>query len=132
MGMSNGANSSMRGSGSGSGSGSPLANASSNGSQIRQIPSNQLRPVQSNTPPIHSSNSPSNMSTPQTVQQPPTPSSQALAQGQGQGQVNQPTWQREFNGIVDLIGAQPNKHYVASPPELEMILARTSAGALPK
>jgi CCR4-NOT transcriptional complex subunit CAF120 len=33
---------------------------------------------------------------------------------------------------VDLIGAQPNKHYVASPPELEMILARTSAGALPK
>jgi CCR4-NOT transcriptional complex subunit CAF120 len=70
------------------------------------------------------------MPTPQTVQQPPTPSSQALAQGQGQ--VNQPSWQREFNNIVDLIGAQPNKHYVASPPELEMILARTSAGALPK
>lgn len=68
------------------------------------------------------------MPTPQMVQQPPTPSSQALAQGQ----ANQPTWQREFNNIVDLIGAQPNKHYVASPPELEMILARTSAGALPK
>ena len=125
MGVTNGASSPMR---PGSGTGSPAA-GSPNSSQIRQPPSNQLQPIQSNTPPIHSSNSPSNMPTPQTVQQPPTPSSQALANGQ---QPNQPTWQREFNNIVDLIGAQPNKHYVASPPELEMILARTSAGALPK
>jgi CCR4-NOT transcriptional complex subunit CAF120 len=79
---------------------------------------------------VQSTDSTSNMPTPQTVQQPPTPSSQALANGAGQ--ANQPTWQREFNNIVDLIGSQPNKHYVASPPELEMILARTSAGALPK
>jgi CCR4-NOT transcriptional complex subunit CAF120 len=85
------------------------------GSGLRQSP--QAASVQR-------SGSASNMPTPQTVQQPPTPSSQ--------GQRDQPTWQREFNNIVDLIGAQPNKHYVASPPELEMILARTSAGALPK
>jgi hypothetical protein len=128
-GMTNGTSSPMRGSG--SGSGSPLAGQSPHGSQnhIRQAPVNQLQPIQSNTPPIHSNNSPSNMPTPQMVQQPPTPSSQAIAHGL---QNNQPTWQREFNNIVDLIGAQPNKHYVASPPELEMILARTSAGALPK
>ena len=64
------------------------------------------------------------MPTPQTIQQPPIPS--------GLPQRDQPNWQREFNTVVDLIAAQPNKHYVASPPELEMILARTSAGALPK
>ena len=42
------------------------------------------------------------------------------------------TWMREFEDIVDLIGGQPGKTYVASPPELEMILARTSAGGQPK
>ncbi|ORX41110.1 hypothetical protein BD324DRAFT_42831 [Kockovaella imperatae] len=37
-----------------------------------------------------------------------------------------------FDNIVELIAAQPQKTYVASPPELEMILARTSAGGQPK
>jgi CCR4-NOT transcriptional complex subunit CAF120 len=41
-------------------------------------------------------------------------------------------WKRRFDGIVDLIAVQPQKTYVASPPELEMILARTSAGGQPK
>ncbi|RXK40642.1 hypothetical protein M231_02099 [Tremella mesenterica] len=38
----------------------------------------------------------------------------------------------DFEAIVQLIGAQPGKTYAASPPELEMILARTSAGGQPK
>jgi CCR4-NOT transcriptional complex subunit CAF120 len=38
----------------------------------------------------------------------------------------------EFAPVVELIGMQPQKTYVASPPELEMILARTSAGGQPK
>lgn len=37
-----------------------------------------------------------------------------------------------FRAIVDLIAIQPQKTYVTSPPELEMILARTSAGGQPK
>ncbi|KAK8850445.1 hypothetical protein IAR55_004363 [Kwoniella newhampshirensis] len=37
-----------------------------------------------------------------------------------------------FERIVELIALQPQKTYVASPPELEMILARTSAGGQPK
>lgn len=37
-----------------------------------------------------------------------------------------------FRSIVDLIAIQPQKTYVTSPPELEMILARTSAGGQPK
>lgn len=41
-------------------------------------------------------------------------------------------WMSEFDPIVDLIQAQPAKTYVASPPELEMILARTSVGGQPK
>lgn len=39
---------------------------------------------------------------------------------------------KAFDPIVELIAAQPQKTYVASPPELEMILARTSAGGQPK
>ena len=39
---------------------------------------------------------------------------------------------KEFEAAVELIAAQPQKTYVASPPELEMILARTSAGGQPK
>jgi len=39
---------------------------------------------------------------------------------------------KEFDAVVELIGAQPQKTYVGSPPELEMILARTSAGGQPK
>ena len=39
---------------------------------------------------------------------------------------------KQFDAVVDLIAAQPQKTYVASPPELEMILARTSAGGQPK
>jgi CCR4-NOT transcriptional complex subunit CAF120 len=39
---------------------------------------------------------------------------------------------REFDRLVELIEAQPQKTYMASPPELEMILARTSAGGQPK
>lgn len=49
----------------------------------------------------------------------------------GVGAPNQP-WMKQFETIVDLIAAQPQKTYVASPPELEMILARTSAGGQPK
>lgn len=44
----------------------------------------------------------------------------------------QPEWMKEYAAIVDLIGAQPAKTYMTSPPELEMILARTSAGGQPK
>lgn len=43
-----------------------------------------------------------------------------------------PSWLKQFDTIVELIGLQPQKTYVASPPELEMILARTSAGGQPK
>jgi CCR4-NOT transcriptional complex subunit CAF120 len=39
---------------------------------------------------------------------------------------------KDFQAIVELIGMQPQKTYVASPPELEMILARTSVGGQPK
>ena len=39
-----------------------------------------------------------------------------------------PAWTKEYDEVVNLIGQQPGKTYVASPPELEMILARTSAG----
>lgn len=46
--------------------------------------------------------------------------------------TGQPEWMKEFSGIVELIGMQPQKTYVASPSELEMILARTSAGGQPK
>ena len=49
----------------------------------------------------------------------------------GVGAPNQP-WMKQFETIVELIAAQPQKTYVASPPELEMILARTSAGGQPK
>lgn len=110
-----------------SGQGSPNASSTFSNTNTQESPAEQQsRPM---PPPQMSQSesrrsSQSNMPPPQTVRQPPTPSSQP--------QGNQPTWQREFNNIVDLIGAQPNKHYVASPPELEMILARTSAGALPK
>lgn len=41
-------------------------------------------------------------------------------------------WIKQFDAVVELIGLQPQKTYVASPPELEMILARTSAGGQPK
>lgn len=108
-----------------SGRGSP--NASSTFSGTQESPADQhhrpMPPPQVSQPDSRRS-SQSNMPPPQSVKQPPTPSSQP--------QSTQPSWQREFNNIVDLIGAQPNKHYAASPPELEMILARTSAGALPK
>ena len=39
---------------------------------------------------------------------------------------------KQFDAIVQLMSDQPMKTYVASPPELEMILARTSAGGQPK
>jgi CCR4-NOT transcriptional complex subunit CAF120 len=45
---------------------------------------------------------------------------------------DQPAWMREFAPIVELLGMQPAKTYVSSPPELEMIWARTSAGQQPK
>ncbi|WVQ70567.1 hypothetical protein IAR50_000086 [Cryptococcus sp. DSM 104548] len=38
----------------------------------------------------------------------------------------------KFQAILELIALQPQKTYVTSPPELEMILARTSAGGQPK
>ena len=41
-------------------------------------------------------------------------------------------WKKPFDAVVEMIGVQPQKTYVASPPELEMILARTSAGGQPK
>ncbi|KAK4683561.1 hypothetical protein P7C73_g6682, partial [Tremellales sp. Uapishka_1] len=44
----------------------------------------------------------------------------------------QPAWLKEFTPVVELIAAQPQKTYVNSPPELEMIMARTSAGGQPK
>jgi hypothetical protein len=41
-------------------------------------------------------------------------------------------WTRPFQPIVELIGLQPAKVYGASPPELEMIVAKTSSGSAPK
>ncbi len=41
-------------------------------------------------------------------------------------------WMKDFDPVVNLIALQPQKTYCASPPELEMILARTSAGGQPK
>jgi hypothetical protein len=41
-------------------------------------------------------------------------------------------WMREFDAVVELIALQPLKTYAAGPPQLEMILARTSGGGLPK
>lgn len=50
----------------------------------------------------------------------------------GLGAMGGDSWLKEFDPVVELISAQPMKTYVASPPQLEMILARTSAGGQPK
>jgi CCR4-NOT transcriptional complex subunit CAF120 len=57
-----------------------------------------------------------------------SPSLGSTRSGDGTSQ----SWIKQFDAVVDLIAAQPQKTYVASPPELEMILARTSAGGQPK
>lgn len=46
--------------------------------------------------------------------------------------TDQPRWMGEFAPIVELLAMQPQKTYVSSPPELEMIWARTSTGGQPK
>lgn len=43
-----------------------------------------------------------------------------------------PEWRQQFESIFELFTYQPLKTYVASPPELEMIFARTSANQVPK
>lgn len=63
---------------------------------------------------------------------PVAPPENAAAPGPDSGEDAPPAWMREFDTIVELFNAQPQKTYVASPPELEMILARTSAGGQPK
>ncbi|KAL7423905.1 hypothetical protein Q5752_001490 [Cryptotrichosporon argae] len=50
----------------------------------------------------------------------------------GVGADGRADWMRDFDPIVELITAQPHKTYLSSPPELEMIQARTSAGQQPK
>lgn len=46
--------------------------------------------------------------------------------------VPTPEWRQQFESIFELFTYQPLKTYVASPPELEMIFARTSANQVPK
>ncbi|GMK54440.1 hypothetical protein CspeluHIS016_0110260 [Cutaneotrichosporon spelunceum] len=43
-----------------------------------------------------------------------------------------PSFRRSFEPVVELISYQPHKTYVSSPPQLEMIFARTSAGQQPR
>lgn len=43
-----------------------------------------------------------------------------------------PEWRQQFEPIFELFTYQPLKTYVASPPELEMIFAKTSANQVPK
>ncbi|BEJ16455.1 hypothetical protein CspHIS471_0510600 [Cutaneotrichosporon sp. HIS471] len=43
-----------------------------------------------------------------------------------------PSFRQSFGPVVELISYQPQKTYVSSPPELEMIFARTSAGQQPR
>lgn len=59
---------------------------------------------------------------------PPT----AIGQAPGTDMPPPAAWTRPFQPIVELIGLQPAKVYGASPPELEMIIAKTSSGAVPK
>lgn len=93
------------------------------------------------TPPgRHRNDSPN--STPRGSPGPPPP-----AHRMGSGDATPPTsigqapgtdlpppaaWTRPFQPIVELIGLQPAKVYGASPPELEMIVAKTSSGSAPK
>nr|XP_031860163.1 uncharacterized protein CI109_004295 [Kwoniella shandongensis]KAA5527235.1 hypothetical protein CI109_004295 [Kwoniella shandongensis] len=64
-----------------------------------------------------------------TLQNGPSPQ---RPMGHGIPQASSDRSLERFDRIVELIGIQPQKTYVASPPELEMILARTSAGGQPK
>ena len=70
---------------------------------------------------------------PRIVTSGPTPPALAVGAGANGDQGGQAVGKTQnFDDIVELISAQPQKTYVASPPELEMILARTSAGGQPK
>jgi hypothetical protein len=70
--------------------------------------------------------------TPGTASQQPSASAAPSAPSAPAGTAAHPAWMNQFNAVVELIGMQPAKTYVSSPPELEMILARTSAGGQPK
>jgi CCR4-NOT transcriptional complex subunit CAF120 len=70
--------------------------------------------------------------TPGTASQQPSASAAPSAPSAPAGTAAQPAWMNQFNAVVELIGMQPAKTYVSSPPELEMILAKTSAGGQPK
>lgn len=61
----------------------------------------------------------------------PAPQDSAVA-STSPGLENRPEYKQEFEPVVELISYQPHKTYVTSPPELEMIFARTSAGHQPK
>ena len=77
----------------------------------------------------------SSTSTPPPAEKDPmrgSPSLEKIGSNGSGGPGGPQPWMKQFDPIVELIGIQPQKTYVASPPELEMILARTSAGGQPK
>jgi len=89
----------------------------------------------SNTMPLNQMQKSSPVRSPPPIEKETMSGSPSLSNiGEGVGGVGAPNqpWMRQFEVIVELIAAQPQKTYVASPPELEMILARTSAGGQPK
>lgn len=111
------------------------------------LPKSSSMPLDKATPPLPPSNhsplpgSPSMVAqgqphrgSPLTGEQDRPVRDRTVSAGSGRGVPpgGQPEWMKEFAPVVELIGMQPQKTYVASPPELEMILARTSAGGQPK
>ncbi|OXG96137.1 CCR4-NOT transcriptional complex subunit CAF120 [Cryptococcus neoformans A2-102-5] len=90
--------------------------------QISRSASMPMQPPAPGTTPNGGSGSPRRGS---TLGNPPQPDQAGPADA---GHVDMD----RFRSIVDLIAIQPQKTYVTSPPELEMILARTSAGGQPK
>ncbi|KIR42534.1 CCR4-NOT transcriptional complex subunit CAF120 [Cryptococcus deuterogattii 99/473] len=110
--------------GSGQGKGSPLAPLAQQ-PPPKHIPRSASMPMQPPAPgttPNGGSGSPRRGS---SFVNPPQPDAA------GPANASQVDMDR-FRSIVDLIAIQPQKTYVTSPPELEMILARTSAGGQPK
>lgn len=101
---------------SGQGKGSPLA------PHIPRSASMPMQPPAPGTTPNGGSGSPRRGS---SFVNPPQPDTA------GPANASQADMDR-FRSIVDLIAIQPQKTYVTSPPELEMILARTSGGGQPK
>ncbi|WVW80918.1 hypothetical protein I302_102909 [Kwoniella bestiolae CBS 10118] len=89
----------------------------------QRMPRSSSMPIDQHTPPVP----PAKINSPRN----------SLQNSPGGGGGNEPNSSfggvlKRFDRIVELIAHQPQKTYVTSPPELEMILARTSAGGQPK